>query len=205
MLGAGGTVIRHISQGGDVGIVFVSDGAGETQGPERDDYVATRKREARAAAERMGAEILAFLDHPDGDLCKREAMVADELGRILHDFGPDEVFTPFPTDHHRDHQATAAATVQAINRAGWDGTVWGYEVWSPLWPNAAVDVGDVLDDKVSALQCHESQLTHRNYIEGIVGLNRYRGLRVGTSAAEAFYRAPAAEFARVCAKLTSRI
>jgi LmbE family N-acetylglucosaminyl deacetylase len=205
VIGPGGTLVRHVRAGSDVAVVFASDGAGTTSGTIRDEYVEVRKHEAAAAAERMGTTIAGFLDHPDGDLCRHERQLALDLVRVIDEVDPDQIFVPFPTDHHRDHQATAAATSQAIRRADWHGTVWAYEAWSPLWPNASVDITDVLDDKVAALECHASQIAAMNYVEATVGLNRFRGLRVGTPLAEAFYRAPAADFSRVCARLTGRI
>jgi len=205
VIGPGGTVLRHVAAGSDVGVVFASDGAAGMTGPERDEYVDTREREAAEAAKQMGTSIIEFLDHPDGQLCRLERDLSDELADVLRSFEPEQVFVPFPTDHHRDHQATASAAARAMRRAGWSGEVWSYEAWSPLWPNVSVDVSEVIDGKVDALNCHASQVNGLNYVDATVGLNRYRGLRVGVPLAEAFYRAPAAEFTRVCAKLTGRI
>jgi N-acetylglucosamine malate deacetylase 1 len=205
VIGPGGTVVRHVRAGSEVAVVFASDGGAAATGGDREEYVTTRKTEAALAAERMGTSIIGFLDHPDGDLCRRERELADDLARTISDYAPDQIFVPFPTDHHRDHQATAAATAYAVRRAAWRGDVWSYEAWSPLWPNVSVDITDVVDDKVSALECHRSQVTSVNYVDAAIGLNRFRGLRVGTPLAEAFYRAPAAEFNRMCARLTGRI
>jgi LmbE family N-acetylglucosaminyl deacetylase len=205
VIGPGGTVLRHVAAGSQVGVVFASDGAGGTNGAERDDYVDIRKREALTAAEQMGTSVVEFLDHPDGQLCRVERTLSDELAEILRTWEPEQVFVPFPTDHHRDHQATASAAARAMKRTGWAGEVWTYEAWSPLWPNVSVDVTDVIDGKVDALNCHTSQVNGLDYVEATVGLNRFRGLRVGVPLAEAFYRAPAAEFSRVCARLTGRI
>jgi LmbE family N-acetylglucosaminyl deacetylase len=205
VIGPGGTILRHVRAGSTVAVVFASDGAGGATGEEREEYVSVRKTEAEDAARRMGTTVAAFLDFPDGDLCRHEGELADELAALIEQFDPTEVFVPFPTDHHRDHQATAAAAAQAMKRSRWKGNVWAYEAWSPLWPNASVDISDVVDDKVAALECHKSQVVAVNYVDATVGLNRFRGLRVGTPVAEAFYRAPAAEFVRMCAKLTGRI
>jgi LmbE family N-acetylglucosaminyl deacetylase len=205
VIGPGGTIIRHVQLGSDVGVVFASDGAGDATGAARGEYVQRRKGEALAAADSMGTTVLEFLDHPDGDLCRRERELADDLARVITDFSPDQIFVPFPTDHHRDHQATASATAHGMRRAGWQGEVWSYEAWSPLWPNASVDIADVVDEKVAALMCHESQVASNNYVEATIGLNHFRGLRVGVPLAEAFYRVPAAEFGRTCARLTGRI
>jgi LmbE family N-acetylglucosaminyl deacetylase len=205
VIGPGGTIVRHVQAGSTVAVVFATDGAGGTTGAERDEYVRVRKEEAQTAARRMGTTIAAFLDHPDGYLCRDERELAGELAHLIDGFEPDQIFVPFPTDHHRDHQATAAAASQAIRQAHWRGTVWGYEAWSPLWPNACVDIEEVLDEKVAALECHRSQVFAMNYVDATVGLNRFRGLRVARPVAEAFYRAPAADFSRMCAKLTGRI
>jgi LmbE family N-acetylglucosaminyl deacetylase len=205
VIGPGGTILRHVRAGSEVAVVFASDGGADSVGVDRAQYVATRKDEAMLAARQMGTEVVGFLDHPDGDLCLRERELAADLLRTISEFGPDQLFVPFPTDHHRDHQATAAATAHAVRRAGWRGDVWAYEAWSPLWPNVSVDITDVVDDKVAALECHRSQVTSTNYVDATIGLNRFRGLRVGTPLAEAFYRAPATEFHRMCARLTGRI
>jgi N-acetylglucosamine malate deacetylase 1 len=204
VIGPGGAVLLHVAAGSQVGVVFASDGAGGRTGDERDEYVGTRRAEATAAADEMGTEIVDFLDHPDGELPRREGALAADLQRVIASFGPERIYAPFPTDHHRDHQATAAALASAV-ASGWDGDVWTYEAWSPLWPNVAVDVTGVLDTKVAALRCHRSQLLGLDYEQAIVGLNRYRGLRVGVACAEAFYAATAPRFVRVTRMLTGRI
>jgi hypothetical protein len=58
VIGPGGTVIRHVAAGSEVGVVFASDGSAGIAGSERDDHVDTRKREARDAAKRMGTSVL---------------------------------------------------------------------------------------------------------------------------------------------------
>lgn len=204
VIGPGGTLIRHVQAGSDVAVVFASDGAAGTSGAEREARVARRRSEAEDAAKRMGTTIVGFLDHPDGSLCLRETQLADDLARVIADVAPDQLFVPFPTDHHRDHQATAAAASRAVRQAGWRGHVWCYEAWSPLWPNVSVDITDVADEKVAALRCHESQVSSVDYVDATLGLNRFRGLRVSVPLAEAFYQAPAPDFARICAMLTGR-
>jgi N-acetylglucosamine malate deacetylase 1 len=205
VIGPGGTLLRHVAAGSEVGVLFASDGGAGLAGSDREQYVETRKREAQDAAKRMGTSIVGFLDHPDGRLCHRESELVDDLAEVLRSFEPDQVFVPFPTDHHRDHQATASTAARAMKRCKWSGEVWSYEAWSPLWPNASVDVTGVIDEKVEALRCHESQLEGLDYVDATVGLNRFRGMRVAVPVAEAFYRAPAADFSRVCARLTGRI
>ncbi len=83
VLGAGGMMQRVRAAGGEVRIVYLTDGDGYPEGVEYEDHVATptpadyrgygatRKREARNAvsALKLGDPELTFLSFPDGGLC----------------------------------------------------------------------------------------------------------------------------------------
>jgi LmbE family N-acetylglucosaminyl deacetylase len=86
------------------------------------------------------------------------------------------------------------ALATAIEASGWRGEVWSYEVWSPLWPNVAVDITNVVDTKRKAIELYASQVAGLHYTEGTLGLNRYRALRVYVDYAEAFFVADQDEF-----------
>ena len=204
-IGPGGTVLAAVAQGAEVGVVVVSDGSEGLTGAEAAAHTERRAAESRAAAALMGTELVEVLGHPDGALCRHEPEVAADLGRLLDRWAPRRVMVPFPTDHHRDHQATAAALARAIEAGGWEGDVWGYEAWSTLWPNVAVDISDRVDDKRAALGCFSSQMAGLGYVDATLGLNAFRGLRVGVAHAEAFHRAPAAGWVRICDDLIDRI
>jgi LmbE family N-acetylglucosaminyl deacetylase len=81
----------------------------------------------------------------------------------------------------------ALALARAIEKSGWRGEVWCFEVWSPLWPNVAVDISDVVEAKRHAINLYASQVAGLHYADGTLGLNRYRALRVYVAYAEAFY------------------
>jgi N-acetylglucosamine malate deacetylase 1 len=201
VIGSGGTLLLHRQAGSQLGAVFVSDSAGDPSQTGVSSETAQRKREAQAAAEYIGFELVRFLDYPDGKLSLYESKIGDELAALLHEWRPTAIFCPFPTDHHRDHQATAAAVATAIGKVDWHGEVWGYEVWSTLWPNAAIDISEVVDKKRTAIGCHASQVANMAYVEAALGLNRYRGLRVGVPFAEAFYVCREADFIELTEEL----
>ena len=180
VIGAGGTLALHQQLGSTTAVVFCAGGSSP-------EATRVRKEEARAAATIMGFAELAWLDRPDGALSKHEPAIARELARTLADRRPDQVFCPYPTDHHRDHAATAMAVAQALALSDFRGQVWCYEVWSPLWPNTAVDITKTMAIKRSAIGAHASQVAGVDYVEGILGLNRYRGLRFYVPYAEVFY------------------
>jgi LmbE family N-acetylglucosaminyl deacetylase len=59
--------------------------------------------------------------------------------------------------------------------SGYAGEVCCYEVWTSLWPNVGVDISSAIDTKREAVDCYASQVAHLHYVEGTLGLNRFRG------------------------------
>ena len=187
VIGPGGTLALHRQKGSSVSVVFCAAGAT----PEQDR---TRKAEARAAAEFMGFERVDWLDFPEGALSPNEAALSAKLEALVTELAPEQIFCPYVADHHRDHSAVALALAAALERSRWRGEVWSYEVWSPLWPNVAVDISSVVDVKRQAIALYASQVAGLHYVDGTLGLNRYRALRVYVDYAEAFFVSDAAEF-----------
>jgi LmbE family N-acetylglucosaminyl deacetylase len=181
-IGLGGTLALHARVGSSVRTVYVTADPRAGQ----DSLAAERADEARRSAGRFG---FAFdlLGYTDTSVSLEERALARDLERVIVDHRPDALFCPFPADHHRDHQAVAAATGVAMENAEFGGEVWCYEIWSTLWPNTAVDVSAVVRDKEEAIRTHASQASGMPYAEAALGLNRYRGLRVSVPYAEAFY------------------
>jgi LmbE family N-acetylglucosaminyl deacetylase len=187
VIGPGGTLALHRRLGSAVNVVFC--GAGAT--PEQDR---TRKEETRQAAKFMAFDRVEHLDFPEGAMSLHEDAMGTKLAKLLRELTPNQVFCPFVADHHRDHTAVAMAVAKAITESGWRGDVWCYEVWSPLWPNVAIDISSVVDVKRQAIDLYASQVQGLHYADGALGLNRYRALRVYVPYAEAFYVVPAAQF-----------
>ena len=196
VIGGGGTLALHRQAGSVVSVVFCASGTNA-------EVTRVRKEEARAAAGIMGFADLAWLDQPDGSLSTHEPAIARELARIIQERRPDQIFCPYPTDHHKDHSAATMAVADALRLTSYGGSVWCYEVWSPLWPNVAIDISKVMAIKRDAIAAHRSQVAGVDYVEGILGLNRYRGLRFYVPYAEVFYVCRAAELQRLAAEMNT--
>jgi LmbE family N-acetylglucosaminyl deacetylase len=190
VIGPGGTLALHRQLQSAIDVVFCA--AGGT--PEQDR---TRKDETRQAAEFMGFDRIEWLDMPEGALSLHEDALAARFADRLRARRPDQVFCPFVSDHHRDHAAVTMALAEAIRLADWRGEVWCYEVWSPLWPNVAVDISGVVEIKRQAIALYASQVQGLHYVDGALGLNCYRGLRVYVPYAEAFFVAEQSRFVRL--------
>lgn len=108
---AGGLVVRHCRLGTQVRIVSVTNGASGHHEIPADELVHVRRREARQAGERVGAEYTTW-DFHDGSLMPtldvREAII-----REIRQFEPDLVLTHRPCDYHPDHRAVGTAVQDA--------------------------------------------------------------------------------------------
>jgi N-acetylglucosamine malate deacetylase 1 len=204
VFGCGGTLAKAAAGGGDVTVIFMTDGrkgyAAEARrgrssaemGAFEDRLSETRKEESRRAAKILGYRDALYLDLPDGALACTPGAVG-RLASALRTLQPDAIFLPFLTDIHHDHWLTNVVFAEAAAAAALrsDITCWGYEVWIPAPANVVVDVTDVFDRKERAMREFTSQDEYA-YQRAMVALNTYRSLFTarGAGFAEGFYTAP---------------
>jgi LmbE family N-acetylglucosaminyl deacetylase len=186
VLGCGGTIQKHVAAGERVTVLMMTSGerTASFAGRSTDDSRSQREAEAIAACGVLGADVV-FLRMPDGG-------VGDEAGPTLDDalrsVGADLVYAPNPVDAHRDHVATTRLLGGAVERSPEVERIALYEVWTPVYPNALVDIGHQLESKLAALDEYVSATEVVDYRHTIRGLNAYRaghGLH-GRGYAEAF-------------------
>jgi LmbE family N-acetylglucosaminyl deacetylase len=204
-IGPGGTLAKHARAGHRITVAFMTDGRrgdpdinalepAAERARQQDLLMATRKAEAREAAQILGSGAVHFLDAPDEHLAPTPDMVA-KLRHILMEVRPDLVYVPFITDRMPDHTATNTVLMAAAGNDS-DFQVCGYEVWNPLYANTMVDIGTTFEKKCEAIRVYESQLRFNDYVACVGGLNAYRAMAhlKGASYAEAFYLAPLKEY-----------
>lgn len=210
VIGCGGTLYKHACAGHAVTIVYMTDGCkgdpllsrGRLPAQEAairsQQLVLQRREEAQTACAILNMKDLVFLDYPDSELKltkeSRQAMAA-----ILARVRPDVVYLPFAADNHPDHRQTNRIFTAAMKRSPMACVCCGYEVWTPLPVNLAVDISDVVNVKTEALWAYRSQLEHTDFVQASLSLNSYRAITAGTSGthAEAFFRAPADAYIRL--------
>ena len=203
ILGCGGTLIKHVTAGCDVSIVYMTNGrGGDPSNPDKAEVERIRKAEAQKAAGIIGVKNLHYLDFPDGSLQCNE-MSKTALKRILCDRRPDLVYLPWVLDYHIDHQATNLILAGINNTGPVDFNICAYEVHTPLPANCAVDITSQFETKKKAVCAHESQLKQCDYLRVASGLNAYRSLRrlQGQGYVEAFILLKAKEYLKIVAEL----
>ena len=185
-IGCGGTLLLHRNAGSVVRVVFATNCEDGISSP----YIAravskVRLTEASRVACLMGFE--SIKPYTFRNAIGHENQLSKKLAQEVEAFKPTQVFCPFPIDAHADHQSCALAVARALKKTRWQGDVYCYEVWSTLWPNAAVDVTDVIKEKEDLICMYASQMEDRDYATAIIALNRYRGLQHRLDYAEAFH------------------
>jgi LmbE family N-acetylglucosaminyl deacetylase len=188
---AGGTIASWTSAGIAVTYGVLSDGDSGGFDPQvpRSAIPGIRRAEQQAAAAVLGVADVRFLGYPDGCIEPSYALRRD-ITRLIRQVKPTRMLTWSPEwswrpfhRNHPDHRATGEATMSAIfpdarnpfahpelldkeKLQPWEvGEVW--LIASPS-PNHYVDVTDLFDRKLAALQAHQSQTADRDRLaEGL--------------------------------------
>ena len=212
--GAAGSVARWVDEGHEVSYCIVTDGdaGGFDPSVPRTEIPSIRRAEQRAAAKAVGVEDVRFLGHPDGRLMVSIELRRD-ISRVIRQVRPERVVCPSPERNlariyasHPDHLAAGEAALCAVYPdsrnpfAHPELAAEGLEahsvpeVWMMAAPEADVfvDITEHFEDKLSALLCHESQITDPAAIDGLLrgwaaGMARAAGLPEGRLA-EGFRR-----------------
>lgn len=181
----GGTVAKLIDRGASVISLVATNGGGSTtlKNLAKEQIVELRLQEAREAVSVLGIQTLIPLPILDVKDENNQEHFKNDLREALLRFKPDEIYLPHPEiDKHPTHKLVSALAItefeaMSANSEYKADKIWCYEVWTPF-PNydRIEDITQYIDQKVMAIESHRSQLEYKNYIEGIIGLNRYRAV-----------------------------
>jgi len=223
LVGAGGTIAKHVAAGHLVHIVMATSGEASASflGLDPDAARAQREDEARAALGEVGigADQVVFLRLAEKDLSSRISPPngAGRAGRArasasgavdpvltgagaltgaLAGFGPDLVYSPSPADGHSVHAAVAGMVATAVRSLTSVTHVALYEVMTPVYPTVVVDVTDYIEAKLAGLGHYASALASFDIVHAARGLAAYRSVHAqhGRGYAEAFTLLRPSEF-----------
>ena len=181
-LGSGATMAKWASQGTEVILCVVTNGAMGSNDPavERDALIETRRREQREAAAVLGVSEVIFLGYEDGYAEDSHELRRDMI-REIRRHKPDVVVGPDPSMfyagqrylNHPDHRRVGEAFLAAVNPGATTVPLYRTELYDQgfephqvkacllaLSANGdyAIDVDGFLEAKVAALGKHVSQM-----------------------------------------------
>lgn len=200
LLGAGGTLGRHVHCGDSVHALLVADGATSRYATGMADVLA---KCTQRAAQVLGLASVEMLSLPDQRLDAMSLLdVTRDVEMVVDHVRPDVVYTHFPGDVNADHGVVARAAWTACRPYVLPGlrlfaafetpssTEWAWPVeGSAFRPALFVDVTSTLDEKLDAMACYDSELRdypHPRSLRALRERAAYWGSRVGRPAAEAF-------------------
>lgn len=199
----GGTSAKYVRLGHKVTHCVLTDGQTCSRRIPNAELIEVRKREAKAAADAIGADLIGF-DVKDEMLFDDEANRLKVLEVILK-VRPDVIITHSEADYALDHRAAhdlALAVVPMSVLANCYSalpcldrhpviylmdTVSGVE----FNPSEYVDISEDIETKLKALHCHKSQTQAFEDIgydlaEQVRVQSRFRGMQAGVMYAEGF-------------------
>jgi LmbE family N-acetylglucosaminyl deacetylase len=200
VLGCGGTMIKHVSEGDEVYLCVVTK-AYPPEWPE--DEIRERRDEVLKVNNILGTKKTYFLDLPTVKLDTIPQKELNEaIAKVINKLQPEIVYIPHGGDVNSDHRLVFEAAMVAIRPrpALAIRKVLCYETLSetewaaPLaenafMPNLYVDISGVLATKLKAMSEYKSELKefpHPRSLEAISALAKIRGATIGVKAAEAF-------------------
>lgn len=189
---AGGSMARWASEGKEVRLCVVTNGAAGSNDPEtdRDWLITTREKEQQAAADILGIKEVLFLGYEDGYIEDSHELRRD-LIREIRRYKPDVVIGPDPTMYyfaqryvnHPDHRILGQAVCAAINPGASTVPLYRHELHDQGFtahslkaaflalapqPDHFVDITEFVDTKIKALMAHESQMSNFSDVEELV-------------------------------------
>jgi len=199
VIGMGGTLVKHIENGCETFILYLTDGGGT--GSDRKLVSTKRRQEAESLAERFPLRQI-FWDHPDTGLNPTTA--ASDLKQLLLELLPETIYLPSLFEHHFDHYAANVLLHLALDGLKMQPWVAGYEVWDNLGAaNYVVDISDVIDAKLEMMHLYETPMQYTDFAELIRHRNAlnyllhiHSGRRTPEGYAEAFCRLSSADFSQ---------
>lgn len=167
----GGTAILFAKMGHAVKFVSVTNGDAGHQEMGGGALAVRRLAEAKEAGKRFGVEYDVLPNH-DGELVP-SLDVRMQIIRKIREWNADVVIAPRPNDYHPDHRYTGVLVQDAAYMVGVPNVASDtpplkknpvflyfqdhFQRPNPFRPDVAVDITSVIDQKIHALDAHESQ------------------------------------------------
>jgi LmbE family N-acetylglucosaminyl deacetylase len=182
-IGCGGTLIKCARKGHHVFLLLITRG-------EKGGDIETRQAEQLKAAEIIGVRDIFWGDYRDTELIDKGNEIIHTIENHIDQVKPDLIFVNFFDDTHQDHRTVNESVLSATRYVK---NVLFYEVptTNNFIPYIFVDVSETLEEKIKALEAHQSQVMKTNIEDlSIVEIARsaatFRGIQGRVKYAEAF-------------------
>lgn len=205
IIGVGGTILKHISDGDEIQIIILCEGKSSRYERLEDmdfNILKQYNKETTAAMEIMKVCNYKLYNYPNNRLDTLPLLdIVKEIQKQLDEFRPEVVYTHSYSELNIDHLLVNKAVTTAV-RALPDAYVKELLFFSTLssteqtrsigqffMPNLFVDISPFIEIKLKALSCYKSELRnppHPRSLELIKANDRVCGSKIGRDYAEEF-------------------
>ncbi len=210
-LGCSGTLLVEKKNGKKVGLVDLSQGELGTRG-----NAETRKEEAENSAKILNVDVRENLEMADG-FFKNDEDNQKKIIKVLRKYRPEIILCNAVEDRHPDHGRSAQLVNDATFLSGlkkittFDDANKPQDAWRPkyvfnyiqdtyLKPNFVIDISDVFDKKIEAIEAFTTQfyngstddkepqtyVSSPEFIESVINRAKMFGKMIGVKYAEGF-------------------
>jgi N-acetylglucosamine malate deacetylase 1 len=199
VLGCGGTIARHISEGDKVSVVTMTDGVSARKIAGSAD-VDRREDAFEKSCKNLGVTHTKKYQFPDNKMDAVPLLdIVKKIEEEIIEFRPSLIYTHFPYDLNIDHQLVSKATVTACRPQPTaiveeirffevvSSTHWNYG--TNFEPNLYINITSFSECKKASLSLYEEEMRpwpHQRSCQAIEALEKFRGSTVGVDKAEAF-------------------
>jgi N-acetylglucosamine malate deacetylase 1 len=201
ILGAGGTMVRFIKNGGDVTVLTI---AAHKPPLFSEELFHKTIEEAQKALSLIGVKESIFKNIPALFVNKLETHELNELIlEVIQRISPDILLIPY-LDRNIDHSVIFKSAMVSSRPSSTQkeiSIIAAYEILSSthfnapyiepnFMPNWVIDISDYIENKIDALRCCESQfgnMPHPRSYEASKALALFRGSQAGMAYGEGFY------------------
>lgn len=206
VLGCGGTILRHVSEGDEVFLAILGEGVMARTGGGDEERVAKERDRVGEASVRvsraLGIRDMVRHDFPDNRMDRVPLLeIVKVVEGVLARFQPELIYTHFADDLNIDHCIVARAVVTATRPLPANGvreirsfetlssTEWAFGPRGDFKPDTFVEISSFLEKKIEIMSFYETEVNpfpHPRSAEAIRALGMQRGSQSGLKAAEAF-------------------
>jgi LmbE family N-acetylglucosaminyl deacetylase len=200
VLGCGGTIARHSSDGDEVYVIYMTNGV-EARG-ENTQAVIERAEAAEKSCKNLGVKSYEFFDFPDNQMDTVALLkIIQAIEGVIKRFRPEVIYTHHVGDLNIDHQLTHRAVMTACRPVPefCVREIYAFEVASASeWqtpgvdtfiPNVFIDISRYLEKKNKSLHAYSMELKdwpHARSLKALETKDSTTGSVVGQGHTEAF-------------------
>lgn len=205
-IGCGGTLTKYVRQGHNVVMCHVANGNMGHALIMPDELREIRTAEAEAAGRLIGASEVINLDVPDLEVDSYNRSTIKKVIDVIRYTKPDVIITHSPEDYMKDHlevnklvfDASFSSSVPHVftNNPAYPGIVpvlyMDTLAGVNFLPDEYVDISETIETKISAVECHQSQVKWMkdhdkiDFLDFVRTVSKFRGLQSGAAFAEGF-------------------